>query len=126
MTARDNLAREFFLSDAEREDRDYWQSIWDSWDPAAREAACAEEYGSADIAKAYGDRRVAEAVAQKPFSTYPEDRAQMLALCSEVATCWDGEELRDAAIKLADLVSAILDDEASALSPAREGGIGDE
>lgn len=47
----------------------------------------------------------------KPFSTYPEDRAKLLDLCDKVENAI-GTELEDAADELADLVRAILLDEA--------------
>lgn len=51
----------------------------------------------------------AEFAALKPFSTYPEDRDKMLALCAAVEKSCDDE----AAIELADLVKSILQDEAA-------------
>lgn len=48
---------------------------------------------------------------QAPFSTYPEDREKLMALCRKVQS-ETGEALEDAADALADLVSAILEDEA--------------
>lgn len=50
----------------------------------------------------------AEFAALKPFSTYPEDRDNMLALCAKAADSDDAS-----AIELADLVKAILEDEAA-------------
>lgn len=44
----------------------------------------------------------------KPLSTYPEDRDALLALCAQVEKSCDDE----AAVKLADHVKAILEDEA--------------
>lgn len=46
----------------------------------------------------------------KPFSTYPEDRAKLLDLAAKAADSDDA-----AAIELADLVKAILTDEAVSL-----------
>ncbi len=43
---------------------------------------------------------------EKPLSTYAEDRGKMLALCEKAALSDDA-----AAIELADLVKAILEDE---------------
>lgn len=49
----------------------------------------------------------------KPFSTYPEDRAKLLELAREVCDFGaDSERGQTAADKLADLVRAILTDEA--------------
>lgn len=49
----------------------------------------------------------------KPFSTYPEDREKMLALCADVEKWPTTAERFDlAALELADLVKAILTDEA--------------
>ena len=45
----------------------------------------------------------------KPFSTYPEDRAKLLELASRVL---DDDGFHAASIELADLVRAILTDEA--------------
>lgn len=52
----------------------------------------------------------------KPFSTYPEDRAKLLALCTKVENARAGDEIEDAADELADLVRAILEDEAVAIA----------
>lgn len=46
----------------------------------------------------------------RPFSTYPEDRAKLLALAAKAADSDDA-----AAIELADLVTAILTDEQAVL-----------
>jgi hypothetical protein len=54
----------------------------------------------------------------KPFSTYPEDRAKLLALCDKVENTTDPTDLEDAADELADLVRAILLDEAAAIADA--------
>lgn len=52
----------------------------------------------------------------KPFSAYPEDRAKMLGLCAAVLKpSVYAEDSESAAIELADLVKAILEDEAVAL-----------
>lgn len=48
----------------------------------------------------------------KPFSTYPEDRAKMLALCNEVDDAQYEDDVLVAARRLSDLVRAILTDEA--------------
>jgi hypothetical protein len=52
----------------------------------------------------------------KPFSTYPEDRAKLLELAGEVCDFGaDSERGQAAAGTLADLVRAILEDEAVAI-----------
>lgn len=51
-----------------------------------------------------------ELASLKPLSTYPEDRAALLALCAQIENSCDDE----AAIKLADHVKSILEDEAVA------------
>lgn len=51
----------------------------------------------------------------KPFSTYPEDRAQLLELAKRVL---DDDGFHAAAIELADLVRAILEDEAVVIDNA--------
>lgn len=57
----------------------------------------------------------------KPFSTYPEDRAKLLELSGTVERCCDsslGSDIyafQKAAIDLADLVKAILEDEQVAI-----------
>lgn len=51
----------------------------------------------------------------KPFSTYPEDREKLLDLCDKVENAV-GADLEDAADELADLVRAILLDEATAVA----------
>lgn len=60
----------------------------------------------------------------KPFSTYPEDRAKLLALCDKVEKA-HGSEFEDTVYALADLVRAILTDEAIVIaslpSPTPEG-----
>jgi hypothetical protein len=49
----------------------------------------------------------------KPFSTYPEDRETLLKLAATVENSYsDSNEFIDAADSLADLVRAILTDEA--------------
>lgn len=53
----------------------------------------------------------------KPFSTYPEDRAKLLALAAKVENA-TGNDLDDSADELADLVRAILTDEAPAAEEA--------
>jgi 5'-nucleotidase len=50
----------------------------------------------------------------KPFSTYPEDRARLLALSAQVEKT-DPLDVADPAYELADLVKAILTDEAIAI-----------
>lgn len=47
----------------------------------------------------------------KPFSTYPEDRANLMALARTVQETGDIDEAEKAADKLSDLVLAILSDE---------------
>lgn len=55
------------------------------------------------------------ASATPPFSTYPEDRAKLLALAAAIlSTDIDEEDTIKKAVELADLVKAILDDEAAA------------
>lgn len=51
----------------------------------------------------------------KPFSTYPEDRAKLLDLAKRVL---DDDGLHAAAVELADLVRAILEDEAFVIDSA--------
>lgn len=51
----------------------------------------------------------------KPFSTYPEDRAKLLKLAASVLAD-DSVMVGPDAIELADLVRAILEDEAVAIS----------
>lgn len=53
----------------------------------------------------------------KPFSTYPEDRVKLLQLAATVLAD-DSVMVRPAAIELADLVRAILEDEAVAIDMA--------
>lgn len=53
----------------------------------------------------------------KPFSTYPEDRAKLLKLAASVLAD-DSVMVGPDAIELADLVRAILEDEAVAISSA--------
>jgi len=49
----------------------------------------------------------------KPFSTYPEDREKLLKLAATIENSYsDSIEFIDAADALADLVKAILTDEA--------------
>lgn len=48
----------------------------------------------------------------KPFSTYPEDRQTLLDLCAKVEGTTDADDFESAAYELADLVRAILEDEA--------------
>lgn len=55
----------------------------------------------------------------KPFNTYPEDRARLLELAGEVCDYGaDSERGQAAADTLADLVRAILTDEAVAIDNA--------
>lgn len=55
----------------------------------------------------------------KPFSTYPEDRAKLLELAGEICTFGaDSERGQAAADTLADLVRAILQDEAVVIDNA--------
>jgi hypothetical protein len=52
----------------------------------------------------------------KPFSTYPEDRAKMLELCKIIEGSYSkSDRLENAAVELADLVKAILEDEQVAI-----------
>lgn len=53
----------------------------------------------------------------KPFSTYPEDRVKLLQLAATVLAD-DSVMVGPAAIELADLVRAILEDEAVAIDMA--------
>ena len=54
----------------------------------------------------------------KPFETYPEDRELLLSLAREIQTPdQDPERLASKAVELADLVQAILEDEAVILGP---------
>ena len=53
----------------------------------------------------------------KPFSTYPEDRANLMALARTVQESADVEEAEKAADKLSDMVLAILSDEHLEASP---------
>jgi len=55
----------------------------------------------------------------KPFSTYPEDRAKLLNLAASVLAD-DSVMVGPDAIELADLVRAILKDEAVAISNAED------
>lgn len=49
----------------------------------------------------------------KPFSTYPEQHAHLLALANKLQRCnVDVEDVLKAADELSDLVCAILEDEA--------------
>jgi hypothetical protein len=51
---------------------------------------------------------------KKPFNTYPEDREKMLELCRVVLKpSSDFETFERTAVELADLVAAILTDEAA-------------
>mgnify|MGYP001627166646 CR=1 FL=1 len=51
----------------------------------------------------------------KPFSTYPEDRSRLMGLATAIlSTDIDEEDTIKKAVELADLVKAILDDEAVA------------
>ncbi|MEF2554347.1 hypothetical protein VQ042_24035 [Aurantimonas sp. A2-1-M11] len=53
----------------------------------------------------------------KPFETYPEDRELLLSLAREIQTPdLDIEKMEKRAIELADLVQAILEDEACVLA----------
>ena len=47
----------------------------------------------------------------KPFSTYPEDRKELLHLAHGVETATDPDDFNSYALRLADLVSGILKDE---------------
>ena len=62
-------------------------------------------------------RQARTPIAMKPFSTYPEDRAKLLKLAASVLAD-DSVMVGPDAIELADLVRAILEDEAVAISSA--------
>lgn len=53
----------------------------------------------------------------KPFSTYPEDREQLLRLAREIdaGVDFDDEKIQSKIYTLADLVKAILEDEEVAI-----------
>ncbi|WP_156912316.1 hypothetical protein [Roseibium algicola] len=51
----------------------------------------------------------------KPFSTYPEDRQKLLELCETIEHASTDDAAMQAALELADLVRAILTDEAVAI-----------
>jgi hypothetical protein len=60
----------------------------------------------------------------KPFSTYPEDRAKLIALCGQIESSTLVDDTAVAADNLASLVRAILEDEAIAINsaPPSDGG----
>lgn len=73
--------------------------------PTVRDAVLKASFILDDIIDASEE---AEFAAVKPLSTYPEDRDKMLTLCAAVEKSCDDAN----AIELADLVKAILQDEA--------------
>jgi hypothetical protein len=55
----------------------------------------------------------AEVLKARPFSTYPEDRAEMLSLASSIMKGGiDVETFEEKSVKLAEMVKSILEDEA--------------
>lgn len=58
----------------------------------------------------------------KPFSTYPEDRGRLIALCAQIESSTLVDDTAVAADNLASLVRAILEDEAIAANAAEASG----
>lgn len=58
----------------------------------------------------------------KPFSTYPEDRGRLIALCAQIESSTLVDDTAVAADNLASLVRAILEDEAMAANAAEACG----
>lgn len=105
-------------SDREKLEREMYVAMCHSGGPSDK--ACA------DIAIAYADRRVAEAVA-----AYGEAMADHRKLVRQLDVALNGEAGAAKQASLCDIVGQVEDirrhyERTSALSPAREGGQGDE
>lgn len=77
------------------------------------------QIGVIDRSLAEVDKILRGEPASKPFSTYPEDREQLLALANKLQRGdLDAEDALKVAGELSDLVRAILEDEALGLPEA--------
>lgn len=57
------------------------------------------------------ERLEAELLRSRPFSSYPDNREELLTVARKIQASHDGEEIEALADKLSDMVIAILDDE---------------